>query len=90
MTVLDAITTLLNLDKRGGNEMSGNDGIEQLVSLCDDNNLTDVIRHLHPDNREYIHFLPSGSFLRNTVFVNRQMYFPFNIILIIIICQILE
>ena len=55
MTVLDAITTLLNLDKRGGNEMSGNDGIEQLVSLCDDNNLTDVFRHLHPDNREYIH-----------------------------------
>ena len=43
----------LNLDKRGGNEMSGNDGIELLVSLCDDNNLTDVFRQLHPDKREY-------------------------------------
>ena len=43
----------LNLDKRGGNAMSGNYGIELLVSLCDDNNLTDVFRQLHPDKREY-------------------------------------
>ena len=43
----------INLDKRGGNEMYGNFASEQLISLCDDNNLIDVFRKLHPAKREY-------------------------------------
>ena len=45
----------INLDKRGGggNEMYGNFGSKQLISLCDDNNLIDVFRKLHPAKREY-------------------------------------
>ena len=49
-----------------------------------------ITENIYMEEFTELHFLPSGSFLRNTVFVNRQMYFPFNIMLLIIICQILE
>ena len=43
----------INLDKHGGNNINGNFGIEQLISVCEDNNLVDVFRKLHPVKREY-------------------------------------
>ena len=61
--------------------MSGNDSIELLVSLCVDNNLTDVFRQLHPDKREYTwkNSLNSMSCRLDRFYVTRSLCLPLSV-----------